>query len=771
MGQLNFFIKKNKKKMPSLDVSKKAKRIIIAILWCISVLPIFFLLLFISFTPEKELPSIDELEDPRSNEASIVFSVNMDTLGKYFVSNRTKVGYKDLSPHLVNALISTEDERFREHSGVDAKALLRAVSGLVLGGYKGGASTITQQLSKMMFHERSKSKWGRIKQKRAEWIIAARLEKRYTKNEIMAMYFNKFDFLNTAVGIHSAAKIYFNKTPLELSIQEAAMLVGMAKNPSIFNPIRHPEATLKRREVVLSQMKKNGHINSAEYDSIRNLPLGIDFQPESHLTGIAPYFREHVRLKTKEIIKSNNIKNEYGEIVNIYSDGLKIFTSLDTRIQVYAEKAVVKHLKNELQKTLNKEIRNNKNWPFSNESSSKSIIERAIKNSERYRRLKSKGFSKVEIDKNFREKTKMLVFDWESPNYEKDTLLSPRDSILYYKSLLKAGLIAIDPHTGFIKAWVGGVDYRHFKYDCAYKSKRQVGSTMKPFVYASAIQDGQIEPCTTFPDIKYCIDIPYGVLTKQWCPGGQRSYTGDSIPAFFGLANSQNNITTQVIKLNGEKNSRIVSYFKTMGLWNSSITEVSSLGLGVCDLSVLEQTAAHCVFSNQGNFIEPVSIVRIEDKFGNLLWECNQDVVQVLDPSTAFNVLRMMKGVTGVKNPYNGKIGGTARRLKNKNNPYSFNSIMAGKTGTTQDNSDGWFIGHTPDLVAGVWVGADDKQVHFRTTKNGQGANTSLPIWGYFMKAVYRDNAIKINKGDFLPPNPGQSTKIECEVNPMDPIW
>jgi len=765
-------LKKNTDKLPLQELSKNNKKYILAIVWLAPVSIFLFLFLFISFTPESDLPSIDELEDPRSNEASIVFSVNKDTIGKYYISNRTKVDYKDLSPHLIHALIATEDERFREHSGIDARALFRAMSGLALGGYKGGASTVTQQLSKMMFHERSISKWGRIKQKRAEWIIATRLEKRYTKNEIIAMYFNKFDFLNTAVGIHSASKIYFNKTPIELTIQESAMLVGMAKNPSIYNPIRHPDKTLKRREVVLSQMKKNGHINRSQYDSLRKLPLGINFQPESHLTGIAPYFREHVRLKVKEIISTNNIKNEYREPANIYSDGLKIYTSIDTRIQTYAESAVSKHIKKDLQPTLNKEIKNNKNWPFSNGSSSKSIIERAIKNSDRYRKLKSLGYSKVEIDKNFKEKTAMVVFDWNSPNYEKDTIMTPLDSLLYYKSLLKAGLIAIDPHTGFIKAWVGGVDYRHFKYDYSYKSRRQVGSTMKPFVYAAAIQDGQMDPCSTFPDIRYCIDVPYGVLTKQWCPGGQRTYSGDEIPAYFGLANSQNNITTQVIKLNGEKNSRIVSYFKTMGMWNSSIKEVSSLGLGVCDLSVLEQTAAHCIFSNQGNFIEPVSIVRIEDKFGNLLWECKQDIVQVLDPKTAFDVLRMMKGVTGVVNPYTGKSGGTARRIKSSNKPYSFNYIMAGKTGTTQDNSDGWFIGHTPDLVAGVWVGADDKQVHFRTTKNGQGANTALPIWGYFMKEVYRDSRIKINKGDFIPPNPGEPTDIKCDIDQNDPdIW
>ena len=753
-----------KKQTDSTIVSKKVKNRTILLLWSLFISPFFVIAIIMLFISESSLPSIDELENPRSNEASAVYSSDGNQIGSFYISNRTKVDYNDLSPHLVDALISTEDVRFRDHYGVDVKALTRAVFGVFIGKNKGGASTITQQLSKMMFHERPKSKLKRVLQKFAEWIIASRLEKRYTKEEIISMYFNEFDFLNTAVGIHSASRIYFNKFPNELTIQEAAMLVGMAKNPSIYNPIRRPEKTIKRREVVLFQMKKNEILNQNQYDSIRLLPLGISYHPETHNTGLAPYFREHIRLKAKRIIKDNEILNEFGKPTNLYSDGLKIYTALDSRIQKHAEDAVTTHLKNSLQALLNKEIKRNKNWPFSNETSKKTrqnIINRAIKNSDRYKKLKTQGWSEEDIKENFNMKQAIKVFDWKSKGQLKERQISPLDSILYYKSILRAGLIAIDPHTGFIKAWVGGINYRQFKFDCSSKAKRQVGSTIKPFVYAAAIESGKITPCTTYPDIKYCIDIPFGELTKQWCPGGQKVYSGDQVPVYFALANSQNNITAQVIKETGGKNSRVVSYFKSMGLWNKSIEEVSSLGLGVCDLSVLNQTAAHCIFSNNGLFVEPISIVRIEDKYGNLIWEPKQEVKQILDPVTAFNVLKMMKGVSGVTNPITGARGGTARRLKGSK-PYSFTGIMAGKTGTTQNNSDGWFLGHTPDLVTGVWVGAEDRSVHFKTTTNGQGANTALPIWGYFMRNVYKDKKIKINKADFTPPLEGMATEIKC---------
>ena len=757
---------KSKKSNAQL-ISRKFKNRLVLFLWSGFLVPLLLIALILVFISESSLPSIDELENPRSNEASAVYSSDGKQIGSFYLSNRTKVNYNDLSTHLIDALVSTEDIRFYNHSGVDGKALMRAIFGVFVGKNKGGASTITQQLSKMMFHERPKSKIKRVQQKFAEWIIASRLEKRYTKQEIIAMYFNEFDFLNTAVGIHSAARIYFNKLPSELSIQESAMLVGMAKNPSIFNPVRRPEKTLKRREVVLFQMKNNKILSQQQYDSIRQLPLGLEYRPETHNTGLAPYFREHVRIKIKNIVQNNNLTNEYGKLTNIYSDGLKIYTSIDANIQKHAEIAVAKHLKTTLQGLLNKEIKNNKHWPFSNETSSttrKNIINRAIKNSERYRKLTNQGWSKEEILKNFNTKQNIRIFDWKSKELVSKKNMTPIDSILYYKSILRAGLIAIDPHSGFVKAWVGGINYRHFKYDCSYKSKRQVGSTMKPFVYAAAIESGQITPCTTFPDVKYCIDVPFGALTKQWCPGGQKQYSGEEVPVHYALANSKNNITAQVIKLTGGKNRSVVNYFKTMGLWNKSIEEVSSLGLGVCDLSVLEQTSAHAIFSNQGVYVEPITVVRIEDKYGNLVWEPRQEIKQIIDPNTAFDVLKMMKGVTGVVNPITGNLGGTARRLKS-NRAYAFSGTMAGKTGTTQNNSDGWFIGHTPDLVSGVWVGAEDPSVHFETTTSGQGANTALPIWGYFMKEVYKDRKIKINKLDFIPPNEGGKTMIDCSYS------
>lgn len=767
---------KNIKKKPSSgepELSKKTKKRILILLWLAILSPILFTYLMIWATPESELPSLEQLENPRSDEATLVYDANGEILGSYYVSNRTKVSFNELSPYLVDALVSTEDERFFEHSGIDGEALTRAVGGAAIGRNKGGASTITQQLAKMMFHDRPKSKWKRIKQKFAEWIIAVRLEKNYTKEEIMAMYFNQFDFLNTAVGIYAASRVYFNKEPKDLKIEEAAMLVGMAKNPSIFNPVRQPDTTLHRRMIVMHQMVKNNKLTQAEYDSLRVLPLGLDFNPETHTTGLAPYFREHVRLEASAILKKKNILNEFGEPINLYTDGLKIYTTLDANMQKYAEWAVEEYLSTSLQPSFNKNIAKYKNTPFANsipKSTINNSYSRAVKNSDRYKKLKKQGATQAEIDKSFATKIEMTVFSWTEKNHKKTVEMSPMDSIKYYKKLLRAGLISMDPNTGFVKAWVGGPDYKFFKYDHAYNAKRQVGSTMKPFVYSAAIQDNILSndpkksPCKEYPNIKYCVDIPYGAETKQWCPGGEKDYDGLPTPVYFALANSMNNITAKIIDESGGTNSRVVDYFKEMGMNNSTILPVASLGLGVCDLSVLEMTSAHCIFSNKGYYIEPITIARIEDKNGKVLYEAQPKIKQIISEEVAFEMIKMMKGVTGVKRPVDGKMGGTARRL-HSNKPYAFKGIMAGKTGTTQDNSDGWFMGHTPDLVTGVWVGAEDRGVHFSTTDLGQGANTALPIWGYYMSKVYADKKIKISHGDFEPPYPGYSTTIECEKN------
>ena len=749
----------------NIELPKKAKIWTIITLWIVAMLLYMLVSGMIYFRREESLPSIEQLENPRSDEASLVYSSDGEILGSFYIANRTKVDFNELSPHLIDALVSTEDERYFGHSGIDGEALARAIGKGLIGGNGGGGSTITQQLAKMMFHKRPKTKWERIDQKLNEWTIAARLEKRYTKEEIIAMYFNEFDFLNTAVGIHAAARVYFNKEAHELNIQECAMLVGMAKNPTIYNPVRKPENTLKRREVVLSQMMRNDKISQAEYDSLRILPLGLDFKPETHTSGLAPYFREYVRLEAKKILKENACMNEYEKPIDIYRDGVKIFTSLDGRMQKHAEWAVEEHLRGELQAAFDKNIKKYKHNPYSNEvtKTSRDIsLNSAIQRSERYRKLKKQGFSEVAIRKNFKKKITMKVFDWNAENYQKEVEFSPIDSIYHYKSMLQVGLVSIDPSSGYIKAWVGGPYYKDFKYDHVYKAKRQVGSTMKPFIYAAAIQDRVVSPCSEFPDIKYCVDIPYGSATQQWCPGGQKNYGQELTPVYFALANSMNNITAKIIAMSGGDNFRVVDYFENMGLKNKTIEAVASLGLGVCDMSVLDMTSAHCVLSNLGYYNEPTAIIRIEDKNGKVLYEAQPKVRQIIQDEAAYEVIKMMKGVTGVKRPSDGKRGGTAARLRT-GKPYAFSGIMAGKTGTTQNNSDGWFMGHTPDLVTGIWVGAEDRGVHFSTTTLGQGANTALPIWGYYMDRVYKDNLIKISHGDFKLPYEGYPTTIECE--------
>jgi len=753
-------------KANNVELPKKAKMWIIIILWIVAMFLFAIVSGMIYFRSEESLPSIEQLENPRSDEASLVYSSDGEILGSIYKANRTKVNFNELSPHLVDALVSTEDERYFEHSGVDGEAIARAIGKGLLGMNGGGGSTITQQLAKMMFHDLPNTKWERINQKLDEWTIAARLEKRYTKEEIIAMYFNEFDFLNTAVGINAAARVYFNKKAHELNIQESAMLVGMAKNPTIYNPIRKPENTMKRREVVLSQMLRNEKLSQSEYDSLRVLPLGLKYKPETHTTGLAPYFREYVKLKAKEILKMKGILNEYGNPMDIYRDGLQIYTSLDTRMQKHAEWAVEEHLGGELQAAFDKNIKKYDHNPYSDEVSKTArdnSLNKAIHESERYSKLKQQGFSEAEIKRNFKKKITMEVFDWNSENYRKEVVFSPIDSIYHYKSMLQVGLVSIEPSSGYIKAWVGGPYYKDFKYDHVYKAKRQVGSTMKPFIYAAAIQDRVVSPCTEFPDIKYCVDIPYGSATQQWCPEGQKNYGQELTPVYFALANSMNNITAKIIAMSGGDNSRVVDYFENMGLNNKRIEAVASLALGVCDMSVLEMTSAHCVLSNLGYYNEPSAIIRIEDKNGKVLYEAQPDIRQIIQEESAYEVIKMMKGVTGVKRPSDGKRGGTAARLKS-GKPYAFSGIMAGKTGTTQNNSDGWFMGHTPDLVTGVWVGAEDKGVHFSTTTLGQGANTALPIWGYYMDKVYKDKKIKISQGDFKPPYEGYPATIECET-------
>ncbi len=770
----------------SKDLTKKSKVKILLYTWLAVLSPLMIVALMLLTTFESDLPSIEALENPRSDESTNLYDANGKILGTFFAmhTNRTKVTYQELPEDLINALKSTEDKRFEEHSGVDGHGLVRAILGAIVGSNKGGASTVTQQLAKMMFHTPAKSSFKRIRQKFAEWIIASRLETRYTKKEIIAMYFNEFDFTNNAVGIHSAARIYFGKEPKELKVEECAVLVGMAKNPNTYNPKSRPKKALKRREVVLYLMKEQGHLTQLEYDSLKVLPIGLNFKKETYNSGLAPYLRAYVKNETKRMIKENKLQNEYGKPFDVERDGLKIYTTIDVAIQKHAEKAVAEYIGKSLQQEFSNDvIKNSENYPFGSEvskSRSQKTLQRAVEQSPRYKKLKAAGKSKAEIDKVFSKVVKMKVFNWTEKNYRKEVSLSPLDSIKYYKQLLRVGLVSIDPNTGFVKAWVGGPNYESFKYDNVYQSKRQVGSTMKPFVYAAAIESsnvsgvsGNLTPCTSFPDVQYCIEVPNGNTTKLWCPGGQKEYSGVSTPLFFALANSKNNITAKLTE-NPIVIPRVNQYFETMKLKNKSFIDGPSLALGVCDLSVMDITSAHTIFSNDGAYIKPVVIARIEDKHGKVIYESKTEVTQVMDENTAFDVLKMMKGVTGARRPSDGKIGGTARRIRDSNKPYSFPGIVAGKTGTTQDNSDGWFVGHTPDLVTGIWVGCEDRTVHFKNTAQGQGANTALPIWGYYMKWVYKDKSIKINKGDFSSPIIGEKTVIECDdAKPLNAnnIW
>ncbi len=768
------------------------------------------------YIADEDLPGFDELENPQSNLASIVISSDGVKMGKYFRENRTNVSYVDLSPYLIQALIATEDERFHNHSGVDIRATGRVIKGVVTGDNQGGGSTISQQLAKMLFPREKMTKIELVKRKFKEWIIATRLEKSYTKEEIIAMYFNKFDFLNNAVGINSAAMVYFSKKPKDLELHEAAMLVGMAKNPSMFNPLRYPDTVMIRRSVVLSQMKKLNYISQTEYDSIKLLPLDLNYTKVDHQTGLAPYFRETLRGEVSDILNAKNpdgsykIKKNGGSNYDIYADGLKIYTTIDSRMQSYAEWAVQEHLKFELQEDF---FNNNAKWknpPFSNDLNQgqiDTIMLTAKKQSQLYKKLTGKVCAYCErpekwlikkenhyhceychheepirtqkqIDEIFETPKPMKIFDWQAENYEKDTILSPIDSIRYYKSLLRASMISIDPHTGHVKAWVGGPHFKHFKYDMVKKGKRQVGSTFKPFVYATALEIGAITPCTSVPDISYCVEVPYNQYkNKMWCPGNAGSkLTGAMTPIPFALAASMNNITAYVIGLqDGVMPPKVWDRVGQLGIDTTGYLPVPSMALGVLDLSVYEMVGGMCSFVNEGIYVEPVYIVRIEDKNGNIIYEPEQKITPVWNKETAYTMLSILKRTTsGIQHPTlknsDGRkmVGGTALRIRGKQTekrPYAgLKMPIAGKTGTTQNQSDGWFMGLTPDLVTGVWVGAEDRSVRFRSLQLGMGTNMALPIWAYYMHKVYEDSTLNISQGDF--PRPASMIKdpIDCDV-------
>ena len=719
--------------------------------------PVFIIILFIflvGFGVFGSLPKVDELLNPKNNLATIVYSGDMKILGKYYSENRVNVAFEKIDKDVVNALIATEDVRYYEHNGVDFKALLRSFFGVFTGGNRGGGSTISQQLAKMMFPRERLNKLELVVRKLKEWIIATQLEKYYTKDEILALYLNKFDFLNLAVGIKSAAQIYFNSNQDSLKIEQAAMLVGMAKNPSLFNPIRHNEICLKRRNVVLNQLVKYGYLSSLKYDSLKVLPLGLSFRPEDHNDGLAPYFREYLRdVFLKNWCKSH-INSETEAPYNIYKDGLKIYTTIDSRMQNYAEEAVYDHM-NDLQKMFSKECLNKKNAPFAwnvSKQEIEGIMNSSVKISDRYRQLKEDGLSHEKIIEIFHKPVPMRVYSLRG---DIDTILSPYDSIKYYKSFLQTGFMAMEPQTGYVKAWVGGINHKYFKYDHVKVSKRQVGSTFKPFVYALAIQEG-LSPCHQVPNIRTCINMPDG---KDWCPDNSDGLkgTGQMITLRRALALSVNYVTAWIMKQYGPH--AVVNLVKRLGV-TSQIPEVPSICLGTADISVFEMVAANSTFANKGTYIQPTFISRIEDKNGKVLEEFIPNSNEVFSEEKAYTMIQLMRGVVQE---------GTGSRLRGAK--YKLNNQIAGKTGTTQHNADGWFIGLTPELAAGCWVGGEDRSIHFNSITEGQGASMALPIWGKFFVKVYADKTIKLSKADFTKPkNLDPNLEMDCSKYDDQPL-
>ena len=701
------------------------------------------------------MPSFEDLENPDSNLATEIISADGVVLGKYFQKNRSQLKYADLPKNLVQALVATEDARFYEHSGIDGRGTLRAISSL---GTSGGASTLTQQLAKQLFHgEGSKFLPFRIVQKVKEWIIAIRLERQYTKNEIIAMYCNVYDFGNNSVGVSSAAKTYFSKEPKDLTISESAILVGMFKNSGLYNPIRNPQGVINRRNVVFSQMEKGKIISEKEKERLQSLPLKLNFKLETHKEGTATYFREYLRDYMKKWVEEN--KKPDGSDYDIYRDGLKIYTTIDSKMQLHAETAVTAHMAN-LQEEFFRQSKDNKNAPFVNISSveTQRILNQAMKSSNRWAVMKAMDKSEEEIIKSFSEKTKMTVFSWKG---EKDTLMTPLDSIRYYKHFLQSGLMAMEPQTGNVKAWVGGINYKYFQYDHVGQGARQVGSTFKPFVYATAIEQLNMSPCDSIIDGPFMIRKGRHHVTADWEPKNSDNKYRGMVTLKKGLANSINTISAKLIDKVGPE--AVIDLTHKLGV-KSEIVNQPSIALGAVEITVEDMVAAYSTFANQGVYMKPQFISKIEDKSGVVIYEPIPESHDVLNKDIAYAVVKLLEGVTE---------GGSGDRLRttgggNGSNrwtgyPYSFKNPIAGKTGTTQNQSDGWFMGMVPNLVTGVWVGCEDRSARFKSITYGQGATAALPVWGYFMKLCYADPALKVSKEPFERPT-NLSIKVDCYV-------
>ena len=715
---------------------------------------VFLLFIIAAFGGFGPLPSFQDLENPQTNLATEVISADGVTIGKYAKENRTPIKFKEIPQNLVQALIATEDERFYEHSGIDFRGTARAVVKLGSGG---GASTITQQLAKNLFTKNASSnKIKRVLQKLKEWVVAIKLERQYTKEEIISMYLNTQDFIFNAVGIRSASRIYFGKEAKDLDVQESAIIVAMLKNPRQYNPNRKisKQKSLERRNVVFSQMGKNGFLTEEQKDSLRSLPLKINFTPESHSDGYATYFRSHLQKVMRDWVK-NNPKPD-GEYYDIFKDGLKIYVTIDSRIQKYAEEAVKEHMAN-LQSYFFAEQKYNKKAPFYDIDKEQidGILERAKRNSDRYYRLKAAGISKKEIDKIFDTKTDMSVFSWKGTI---DTIMSPNDSIKYYKFFLRSGLVSIEPQTGYIKAWVGGIDNKHFSYDAVSQQKRQVGSTFKPFVYATAINQLSMSPCEEFPNIRYTIPTGKYGLIQDWTPENSDNEYGGMLTIKEALAGSVNTISARLIDMVDPEN--VVRLAKAAGI-ETPIKPMPSIALGAVDLSLLEMTSAYSTFANKGLRVEPMIITRIEDKNGTVLKDFTPKTQEVLSEESAYVIIDLLKGVTNAGSGIRLRSDYTSAGKVATGFPYNFTNPIAGKTGTTQNQSDGWFMGMVPNLVTGVWTGGEDRATHFRGILKGQGATMALPSWAIFMRKCYADKSLNISKHDFERPK-NMTININC---------
>lgn len=717
---------------------------------------LFFL--FASWGLLGPMPSFEDLENPDSNLATEVISSDGVIIGKYFQKNRSQLKYSDLPKNLVQALVATEDERFYEHSGIDGRGTLRAFASL---GSSGGASTLTQQLAKQLFHgEGSKFLPFRIIQKAKEWIIAIRLERQYTKNEILAMYCNIYDFGNFSVGVSSAAQTYFSKEPKDLTIDESAILVGMFVNSSLYNPIRNPQGVKNRRNVVLSQMEKANMITEAQKLKLQSLPIKLHFKLESHREGTATYFREYLRDYMKKWADEN--KKPDGSDYDVYKDGLKIYTTIDSRMQLHAEEAVSAHMAN-LQEEFFIQAKKNKNAPFVNISNDETqrILKQAMKSSNRWNVLKSLDKTEEEIIKSFGVKTKMTVFTWKG---EKDTIMTPIDSIRYYKHFLQSGLMAMEPQTGNIKAWVGGINYKYFQYDHVAQGARQVGSTFKPFVYATAIEQLNMSPCDSIIDAPFTMPVGRHHVTTAWTPRNSDNKYRGMITLKKALANSINTVSAKLMDKVGPE--AVVKLTHKLGV-KSEIPTQPSIALGAVDITVEDMVAAYGTFANQGVYIKPQFLTRIEDKSGVIIYEPIPESHDVLNKDIAFAIIKLLEGVTE---------GGSGNRLRTQGGgygynritgyPYKFTNPIAGKTGTTQNQSDGWFMGMVPNLVTGVWVGCEDRSARFRSITYGQGATAALPVWAYFMKLCYADPELKVSKEEFERPA-NLSIKVDCYSAPV----